>query len=182
MARCNALIEKVSSFRRVSVQRMPSVTADKEGVLPIVRLVPHRGFYHEMAAELLRPSNDPPDVVFALNSGMIFYESWFPTIDALLHPNEFSRTAHAAAIGDSSGRILAKWPLVVTAWVHAEALGVRQLLIDHGGMPMKSKGLDLHSNPWASLTPQKVMDDHGTCNFNNRYLIAVVGSAERDQC
>jgi hypothetical protein len=24
------------------------------------------------------------------------------------------------------------------------------------------------SNPWASLLPQSVMDDHGTCNFNNR--------------
>lgn len=41
--------------------------------------------------------------------------------------------------------------------------------------------MDLHSNPFASLIPQAVMDDHGTCNFNNRYILAVVRDSPKSQ-
>eukprot|EP01051_Picozoa_sp_SAG22_P013304 SAG22_NODE_1473_length_4341_cov_30.519566_2_plen_139_part_00 len=131
-----------------------------------------------MEQDLLAPAagGGPPDVAFALNSGMIFYESWLPTVDALLAPTA-PPPAPAAADQPAApaAAALPRWPLVVTAWVHAEALGVRQLLMDRKARPLKELDLDMQSNPWASLAPQKVMDDHGTCNFNNRYMIAVVG-------
>ena len=129
------------------------------------------GCFHDVA-ESVMAELPKPDAIFALNSGLIFYPTWADTVDKVL--------AAGAA------------PFVVTAWAQPEAVGVRQMLLDaHGqaladrkkapavstfwalycrliGKPPRAGGLDLHSNPFASLVPQAVMDDHGTCNFNNR--------------
>ena len=87
-------------------------------------------------------------------------------------------------------------PLLVTAWAQPEALGTRQMLLEtansellrgpraRGALTANTKGsvgvgsgggavCDVRSNPFASLLPQTVTDDHGTCNYNNRYMIAV---------
>ena len=88
-------------------------------------------------------------------------------------------------------------PLLVTAWAQPEALGTRQMLLETvnsellqtpltantkgsvGGSVEGVEGVgggavcDVRSNPFASLLPQTVTDDHGTCNYNNRYMIAV---------
>jgi hypothetical protein len=57
-------------------------------------------------------------------------------------------------------------PLVVTAWAVAEAIVVRQKLLDIGAVAHR----DLHGNPHASLLPNPVVDDHGACNFDNRFV------------
>jgi hypothetical protein len=109
------------------------------------------GCWHQLS-EAQRAALPRPDLVAALNSGMIFYPSWAPTINMILQRGEA--------------------PLLVSAWAQPEAIGTRQMLLDSGGMPAEA-GLDLHSNPFASLVPQSVMDDHGTCNFNSRYVVVV---------
>ena len=127
------------------------------------------GCFHDVA-ESVMAELPKPDAIFALNSGLIFYPTWADTVDKVL--------AAGAA------------PFVVTAWAQPEAVGVRQMLLDAHGQALADRkkapvvpsfcrligislraaagGLDLHSNPFASLVPQAVMDDHGTCNFNNR--------------
>jgi hypothetical protein len=85
------------------------------------------------------------DIFFAFNSGIHYYESWAPTLQVWA--------------GGTA-------PLVVTAWAVAEAIVVRQKLLDMGGVPHK----DLHGNPHGSLLPNPVVDDHGVCNFDNRFV------------
>eukprot|EP01065_Artemidia_motanka_P047590 TRINITY_DN7482_c0_g1_i2.p3 TRINITY_DN7482_c0_g1~~TRINITY_DN7482_c0_g1_i2.p3 ORF type:complete len:277 (+),score=92.99 TRINITY_DN7482_c0_g1_i2:1214-2044(+) len=89
-----------------------------------------------------------------MNSGIVFYSSWKPTLRVLAEDLE-------------------NVPLVVTAWAQPEALTVRQTLIDMGWQP--NKAFDTRCNPFASLVPQLVTDDHGTTNFNNRYITAFTG-------
>eukprot|EP00756_Hemistasia_phaeocysticola_P014626 Hpha_TRINITY_DN15349_c1_g2::TRINITY_DN15349_c1_g2_i1::g.90259::m.90259 len=99
----------------------------------------------------------PPDLYMAFNSGLVFYSSWRPTLRIL-----------------SGGDV----PFCVTAWAMPEAIGVRQTLHDLGWEAVE--GLDLQPNPFASLVPQRVTDDHGTCNFNNRYFIVMRPTDRRD--
>ncbi|GMI16131.1 hypothetical protein TrLO_g13737 [Triparma laevis f. longispina] len=90
--------------------------------------------------------------VFALNSGAIFYPEWQPTLKMVIE----SKMS----------------PLVVTAWLQPEALGVRELLLGLGGRVFK--GMGLKENKWASLIPQDSNDDHGSVPFNNRFVMAMV--------
>eukprot|EP01062_Namystynia_karyoxenos_P075437 TRINITY_DN7277_c0_g1_i1.p1 TRINITY_DN7277_c0_g1~~TRINITY_DN7277_c0_g1_i1.p1 ORF type:complete len:745 (+),score=173.88 TRINITY_DN7277_c0_g1_i1:76-2310(+) len=109
------------------------------------------GLYHEVPAAV-RHSERRPDIIFAFNSGIIFYESWKPTLRLI-----------AAEFPDV--------PFAVTAWMQPEAISVRQLLMDCGWEPVS--GCDVAPNTLASLVPQRVTDDHGTCPFNNRYLMVL---------
>ena len=63
-------------------------------------------------------------------------------------------------------------PFVITAWMQPEALGVRELLIGLGGVPVQ--GFDLSANAWSSLIPQDPNDDHGSVPYNNRFVMAFV--------
>ena len=64
-------------------------------------------------------------------------------------------------------------PFVVTAWQQTEAVVVRQMLHRLGGQVCP--GCDLHPNPWASLVPQPIVDDHGSVNLSNAFIMAVRG-------
>ncbi|GMH59254.1 hypothetical protein TrST_g13049 [Triparma strigata] len=95
----------------------------------------------------------PSSALFALNSGAIFYPSWQPTLKMAIQSN---------------------WaPLVFSAWMQPEALGVREMLLGMGARPVD--GLDLRANQWASLIPQDPNDDHGSVPFNNRFVMAIEG-------
>jgi hypothetical protein len=98
----------------------------------------------------------PPHAVFAMNSGIHFYESWVPTLEAVLSTSV---------------------PFVVTAWTFAEGLVVRQILKQLGGSVMEREGLDLHENPFASRLPCIMPDNHGHVLQGNLALLAVCGNA-----
>ncbi len=121
------------------------------------------GCLHELPRQLLTSTSrlSPPSAIFALNSGAIFYPSWSPTLAMIVK-------GHGA--GHEEGASVPAAPLVVTAWMQPEALGVRELLIGLGGSPVP--GFDLSANAWSSLIPQDPNDDHGTVPFNNRYVMA----------
>lgn len=99
-----------------------------------------------------------PDAVFALNSGIHYYSSWAPTLESLL------RKPSGPDVGVDA-------PFVVTAWAQHEALVVSQVLRDAGGVELRDHGLQLQANPFSSLAPQQVKDDHGATNFANRYIM-----------
>jgi len=66
-----------------------------------------------------------------------------------------------------------KVPLVVSAWAQTEAVIVRHMLCSLGGRILD--GMDVHSNPWGSLVPQPVVDDHGSVNLSNAFVMAAIG-------
>jgi hypothetical protein len=121
------------------------------------------GCLHELPRRLLMSSSrlPPPSAIFALNSGAIFYPSWSPTL---------AMVVKGCGAGHEEGASVPAAPLVVTAWMQPEALGVRELIIGLGGTPVQ--GFDLSANPWSSLIPQNPNDDHGSVPFNNRFVMA----------
>ena len=50
---------------------------------------------------------------------------------------------------------------------------VRQLLVELGGTMLP--GLDVQANPWASSIPQPIVDDHGSVNLSNAFIMGARG-------
>ena len=103
-------------------------------------------------------------VVFALHSGMNEYVSWRPTVVQLLDRSKSAPGTPSFPDPTEPNET----PFVVTAWTPPEALAVRSMMLECGGEV--DPRLPLEGNPWASLTPQRTIDHHGTANFNNRYI------------
>lgn len=89
-------------------------------------------------------------LILALNSGIHTYASWSPALVCIL-------------------RSPLRVPFVVTAWNPVEAVVVRQMLLDLDAVILS----DLVENPFSSLLPKPLVEDIGTCAYDNRYAIVV---------
>jgi hypothetical protein len=131
----------------------------------VLRYSFHRGLYHEWQALL-----PPPDLRLALNPGMHFYAEWRETLARLRLGAAFPAPATSCSNTAQQRKAeRAPAPLVVTAWSLHEALVTRQLLMDAGARIRR----ELCESPFASAVPQLGVDDHSSCCFANRFLIAV---------
>ena len=117
---------------------------------------------HEISDESIVGELAPPMVIFALNSGAIFApQSWEPTFAMILNKVGSSHPKCGNYLGA---------PLIVSASMQPEALGVREMIIRNGGRPVP--GFELSSNVWSSLIPKNQCDDHGSVAFHNRFIMA----------
>lgn len=129
----------------IGPQVVPISSLKADGRLRVVSVV---GLLHHCLDQL---TQGKPDLIFALNSGIHWYESWVPTLRLL--------------VGFGC-------PFIVTAWQVIEALSVREVLLEKHFQEI----ISLRCNKFASLLPQPVRDQHAFNNRNNWFIMGFLAN------